>query len=202
VDIDDDFIQTRTVAISLRNDTAVVVRPIVSEDRERLQQGLETLSFKSRYLRFLRPKKRLTDQELAFLTDLDYVNHFAWGAIAPQLSGEPGIAVARYVRLPDQTETAEIAIVVIDDFQGLGLGTVLLWLLGETAIQYGVERFVGYLLPENHVMLGILNRFGAIQKRHDAMLELKLALPLPPAAMYDPGLVETLRRAAVGQSRR
>jgi hypothetical protein len=68
--------------------------------------------------------------------------------------------VARYVRLTEEPEVAEAAVIVSDNVQGLGLGTILLSLLGVSALTNGIRTFRAYVLVENRVMLEILREMG------------------------------------------
>jgi GNAT superfamily N-acetyltransferase len=120
--------------VTLRDGTRALVRPIRPDDKQRLVDGLERLSPESRYRRFLRPVTSLSERELRYLTEIDYVNHFAWVAVAADVEDQPGLGVARYVRDPKDPEVAEAAVAVIDDYQGKGVGTVLLRMLTATPI--------------------------------------------------------------------
>src|SRR5690606_5870105 len=103
----------------------------------------------SRYRRFFTAMDRLSDRQLAFFTEVDYHDHFAWVALAVDEPGQPGIAVARYIRLADDPEAADIALAVLDEYQGRGLGGLLLEALVEVALANGIRRFVGHVLADN-----------------------------------------------------
>ncbi len=196
MDVDDPFIRSRTVTVELADGTPVRVRPIVPADKERLVAGLRRLSPQSRYLRFLRPVDHLSREELAYLTEIDYENHFAWGA---ELAGV-GIGLARYVRLADQPEVAEAAVAVLDDYQGRGLGTILLDLLAESAVQHGIKRFRSYVLKANQRVLEALDRPEVeVIDDEDGILAVEMPLPLRASALRDSALYATLRAAAQGQ---
>jgi RimJ/RimL family protein N-acetyltransferase len=144
----------------LRDGTPVVIRPIFPEDRDRLREGMHRLSQQSRYRRFGATVSELTEDQLSYLTEIDHANHMAWIALDPNVSGEPGLGVARYVRLTEEPEVAEAAVIVSDNVQGLGLGTILLSLLGVSALTNGIRTFRAYVLVENRVMLEILREMG------------------------------------------
>jgi GNAT superfamily N-acetyltransferase len=131
-----------SMAFELRDGTPVVVRPVFPEDRERLREGMHRLSAQSRYRRFAATVSDLTDEQLRYLTEIDHTNHMAWIALDPKVPGEPGLGVARYVRLAEEPEVAEAAVVVADDVQGLGLGTILLSLLAVSALTHGIRGVV------------------------------------------------------------
>ena len=90
-------------------------------DRELLLRGFARLSPESRYRRFLAPTAELSEATVRYLTEIDHHSHEAMIALDEQ-TGER-IGVARYVRDPDQPDVAELAVTVIDDWQGKGLGT-------------------------------------------------------------------------------
>lgn len=144
-----DLRRLRPFTVVLRDGRRVRIRPIVPEDRHHLVQGLTRMSERSLYYRFHTPRKDFTEEELKYLTELDYRNHVAWGAEALDEPSAPGIAVARYVRDATDPATAEAAIVVADDYQAVGLGTILMETLMNTALENRVEQLVGYMLPDN-----------------------------------------------------
>jgi hypothetical protein len=74
----------------LRDGSPVLLRQIRPQDRTRLAEGLRRLSPASRYLRFQRTVTELTDAELAYLTDVDHVDHEAIVAIDTDPPGAPG----------------------------------------------------------------------------------------------------------------
>jgi len=136
------------VDLRLRDGTDVLIRPIGPGDKALLADGLARLSPRSARLRFLTPKSHLTISELRYLTEIDYVDHYALVAVradAPTcLAG-----VGRWVRDTEQREAAEVAIVVGDDLQGQGLGTALGEHLADAARARGIARFTAIMLAEN-----------------------------------------------------
>lgn len=147
--------------VILRDGTTVLVRPIRPDDKGRLQRGLQQLSPRSRYLRFHTPIDHLTDEQLRYLTEVDYRDHMAWVAVDPRHPDEPGIGVARYIRLADDPTVAEAAVTVIDRYQGRGVGTALLHKLADTAVDNGIRTLRNYVLAENRPMLDIVGAAGA-----------------------------------------
>jgi RimJ/RimL family protein N-acetyltransferase len=153
-----------TREVRLRDGSRALVRPIRPEDRERLRDGLARLSPRTRYLRFHSPVRRLSEEQLTYLTDIDYESHMAWVALDPEDLEEPGMGVARYVRLKDDPGVAEAAITVADRYQGRGLGTILLELLTRSAMENGIHTLRNYVLADNEAMLEILEQFGATER--------------------------------------
>ena len=134
--------------ITLRSGRGVVIREIRPDDGPRLKLGYRALSPQSQYRRFLGSKPRLTDADVRYLTNVDGRNHFALVATTTT-APDWIIAVARFVRLAEDPEAAEFAIVVGDPFQGEGLGTELLERLAKDAKARGIRRFRATVLAEN-----------------------------------------------------
>jgi RimJ/RimL family protein N-acetyltransferase len=136
------------VIVRLHNGVEAVVRPIRSDDKRLVADGLARLSEESAYRRFLGPKKGLTSAELRYLTEIDFRDHVAYVAVDRR---EPTalLGVARWVRSGADRQTAEFAFMVTDDLQGQGLGTALAEALAQAARERGVVRFVATTLPHN-----------------------------------------------------
>ena len=129
--------------ITLADGSHLRVREIRPSDKQELQAGLGRLSEKSRYSRFLTPKERFSAAELRYLTEVDGVGHYALVATPVD---DPGriVAVGRWVRLADQPDTAEAAIVVADCLQRNGVGRELGRRLAEAAARRGITALHGH----------------------------------------------------------
>ncbi len=128
----------------------VLIRPISSDDKAALAAAFERLSPESRYRRFFAPLERLNSRDLAYLTEVDHHDHEALVAVEPQ--GDWIVGVARYVRSEDPVE-AEVAVVVADPWQGLGVGSALLERLVERAREEGIRQFLAIVLSDNEEAL-------------------------------------------------
>ena len=126
--------------------------------------------------RFFITKHGFSDSEKEFFMKIDFVNHVALIAEIEE-DGRPAIVGGgRYVVVnPDE---AEVAFMVVDAYQGLGIGTLLtrhLVALGHAA---GLKRFVADVLPENAPMRKVLGKLGFQITRSQDPRVIHLALPL------------------------
>jgi RimJ/RimL family protein N-acetyltransferase len=172
----------------LRDGSVVLIRPVRPADAELLAEGFERLSPESRRLRFLTAKEALRPGELRYLTDVDHHDHEAIGAL--DLATGQGAGIARYLRDTKDRRTAEIAVTIVDGWQGRGLGTELVARLAERARAEGIERFVALTAGVN-VAMGLLLRHmgGTVLAREFGTVEYELDLtgitepePLPRAS--------------------
>src|SRR3546814_2837762 len=101
---------------STRTDTLF---PYTTLFRSRIQQGFQRLSQLARRRRFPNgDPDRLSAETIARLVHIDQINHAAWGAMNIEEPDEPGIGIARYVRLNGEPQAADVAITIADEYQG------------------------------------------------------------------------------------
>jgi GNAT superfamily N-acetyltransferase len=136
------------MVLGLPDGRRVRIRPIAPDDKPLLQAGLQRLSPESVRRRFLGPKPRLSPAELRYLTEVDGRDHIALVAVDDS-APERLVGVARCVRSREEAETAEMAIVVDDAWQGHGVGHVLAEALARAAAEVGVRRFSAVILTDN-----------------------------------------------------
>jgi GNAT superfamily N-acetyltransferase len=145
--------------LALPDGTPVLVRPIRAEDKCLLSSGLKQLSLDSAFKRFLSPKTSFSSAELRYLTEIDGRDHIALVAVhaddPAQLMG-----VVRCVRT-QPGPSAELAIVIGDPWQRLGLGHRLVTELARYARRQGITRFTGTMLADNRPAFRLMRGFGA-----------------------------------------
>ena len=180
---------------TLRDGTPATLRTIEPEDSGAIAAGFDELSDESRYRRFLSPVPRLSKSTLRYLTDVDHHDHEA--VIAFSHDGEP-MGVARYVREDPGGDLAEVAVTVVDRWQGRGLGTELLARLTERARQEGVNRFTATALATNNDMIDMLGNLGVIDTRPASNGVVEMRVALPPDVHEESPLRRALRNAASG----
>jgi RimJ/RimL family protein N-acetyltransferase len=167
--------------VILRDGSAVLIRPVRSADAPLVADGFARLSARSRQLRFLTPKKELSPAELRYFTDVDHHDHEALGAL-DHADGR-GVGIARYVRDTDDRQAAEIAVTVIDDWQGRGLGTELVAQLSDRARSEGIRRFTALVAADNPAMANMLRNVRAsLTSREPGGLRYEITLG--PAEQY------------------
>ena len=168
--------------IELREGTKVHLRPITPEDEPLLHEAVSAMSERTVYFRFFSPIKRMSDALAHRLAVVDYNDRFALVATTQRpASKERIVGVARYDRARD-TDMAEVAVAVIDEFQRRGLGSVLLAELARVARQHGIKTFQLIVLPENREMLALLRKMGWIHQAKLVGGVYEIAFDLPDLA--------------------
>ena len=127
------------------------------------------------YLRYFTYKSSLTPKELERFTNVDHVNRVAFTVVR----GARIIGVGRYDRLDDPAE-AEVAFNVSDEYQGTGIGSILLEHLAAAARENDITRFTAEVLPENRKMLTVFSEAGYAVARHFEDGVVMLEFPISP----------------------
>jgi GNAT superfamily N-acetyltransferase len=181
----------------LLNGSEITLREVTPDDKEAIAAGFERLSPESRYRRFFSPMKRLSEADLRYLTEVDHRDHEAIVAIGP---GDEPVGVARYVR-GERVAEAEVAVAVVDDWQGRGAATALLERLVQRARENGIERFVAVVLEENADAIELFRSVasGDPGPRRTQAGQLELIIDLPADGVRGTLLGRALRSAASGR---
>lgn len=140
----------------------VQFRVIAPSDAPKLIAGINELSSATRFARFFFLKTGFSSKELDTLTRCDGINHFA---IVAELTTEPKcplVAVGRWIRDTDDSATADIAMVVRDDWQGRGIGTILTQLIAREAREKGIMLFRAQTLWGNAAVIKLLETVGTL----------------------------------------
>jgi GNAT superfamily N-acetyltransferase len=177
--------------VRLTDGREICIRPIEPRDAPELKAGFERLTAVSRYRRFLSDLDHLTAHQLEYLTTVDHADHEALVAVEAQ-SGA-GIGVARYVRDANDPRLAELAVVVIDAWQGRGVGTALLERLVSRASAAGIERLIGRSILGDHAAPALAAHVGNViaRRRRPGTVELTVQLrssSSAKAADHPPGV--------------
>lgn len=149
-----------------------LARPIQPSDKDLLQSGFRQLSDKAKFLRFSSIDNKLSNFQLNYLTEVDGINHVAWGVL--DVSGETPIPVgiARFIRIKDNPDAAEIGITVTDSYQKRGIGKLLFILMNIIAGHRDVKRLRYHVLSENRSVLKYLKHFEVLNQVFEGPLTL------------------------------
>src|SRR5262245_13902792 len=143
---------------TLRDGRALEIRAFRPDDQDGLKAAAPRISPLSRYRRFFAIKKELTEREKAFFLNVDFVNHVALMALAQEAERKVIIGGGRYVVV--QPGKAEVAFMVVDDYQGQGVGAALMRHLVAVARAMGLRELVADVLAENAAMLKVFGKCG------------------------------------------
>src|SRR3954453_15873035 len=147
-----------SVIEQLRDGRPVTIRALRPDDRSDMLAAIGRTSMQSLQRRFFAPKKGFSEREMAFFLDIDFESHVALVAQINE-DGRPAIAGGgRYIVV--QPGQAEIAFVVIDTYQGQGIGTILMHHLAVLAREAGFRELIAEVLPQNAAMLKLFRNFG------------------------------------------
>ncbi len=155
--------QNYSVEGKLKDGTAVTVRAIRPDDKNRFLAAFKNLEPESVYTRFFGFKSELTDKELRTATEVDFEKTVALVVTIPSNGGEETIIGAgRYIMYdsPNDLGRAEIAFTVEEDYQGQGIASSILRHLIHIARTKGVSWFEADVLPRNEAMLAVFARCG------------------------------------------
>ena len=145
---------------TLPDGRVVYFRAIRPDDRDKLQEAFHRLSPSSVRDRFFNMKLDLTPKELTFFTEVDFRRHVALVAELANGTSAEAVAVGRFVCNREQPDHCEFAITVADEFQGRGIGKLMLWQLVHGARDLGIDHFDASVLPDNTRMTRLLHNTG------------------------------------------
>ena len=158
----------------LRDGRSVEIRAVAPHDRDGLIEAFGRASAESLHRRFF-AVRRITEQEIAFFSDVDFVNHVALVVVTEE-GGRPVIVGGgRYIVV--QPGRADVAFAVVDQYQGYGIGAALMRHITTIARNAGLEELIAEVLPENAPMLKVFEKSG-----------------LQSSATREPGLVHVTLR--------
>lgn len=161
---------------------------LLPESRTKISAGLAFMSKESIRHRFFGIKNGFSEKELKHLTEIDGYHHFALG-LEEVDAPERGIGVMRMVRNDLHHEEAELALLLIDDYQRQGLGEFFIKLGLIAAKERGITTLRFTFLPDNEGIRRLIKKFGTPEQEQTAYDEvtfkLKLGAELADAAQKD-----------------
>jgi RimJ/RimL family protein N-acetyltransferase len=161
----------------LRDGSPVEIRALRPVDEAEMLGALDQASAQSLHRRFFGIKRHFSDKERAFFMDVDFRDHVALVAEVEQAGRPMIVGGGRYVVF--EPGRAEMAFVVIDAWQGRGIGSILMDHLVRLAGNSGLHELTAEVLPENKAMLAVFGKSG-----------------FRPAARRDPQTIHLVLRLA------
>lgn len=153
----------------------VVSRPMRPDDAARLERLFHRLSAETLYRRFFSPVVRPDPKMLEYLCAVDHHDREAIVALVD----DEIIGVARFDRLTGEPDTAEVAVVVEDTWQGLGVGRHLMQALGRAATRTGITSFCADVLASNDAPVKLARAVAPLVEVSFVDGETHLVIPLP-----------------------
>ena len=143
---------------TLLDGTRVDIRALRPVDRAEFLAAVGRASRESLYRRFFSVRRGFTEQEVAYFVNVDFVDHVALVAVVEEDDRPVIVGGARYIVM--RPGKAEVAFVVVDEYQGQGIGAALMRHLAGIAHAAGLRELVAEVLPENAAMLRVFARCG------------------------------------------
>jgi len=142
----------------LRDGGQIDIRALRREDEADMLAAIDKTSAQSLQRRFFVMKRHFSDKERAFFMDIDFKDHVAIVALAEEAGRKVIVGGGRYIVF--EPGRAEMAFVVIDTWQGRGLGSILMRHLVKFANDAGLQELTAEVLPENAAMRKVFEKFG------------------------------------------
>lgn len=149
------------ILTELRSGMQACLRPLHPSDQDEIERGIMELSDRSRYLRFFSSFKTVPPSVVEKLSAVDGENHIAWGVVDMDEDHHPGIAAAHAIRNPDDPNTGEFAIAVLDDYHGKGVSRVLIAALFSDCVAKGLRTMDIAIMRENRKAVRLVAALGA-----------------------------------------
>lgn len=143
---------------TLRDGRSVEIRALKPADRSALEAAIDRTSPQSLHRRFFTVRTVFTEEQTNYFVEVDFKKHVALVAVLDEGGGPSIVGGGRYILI--SSDTAEVAFMITDAYQGKGIGSLLLRHLIAMAREAGLRRLIAEVLPENTPMLKIFERCG------------------------------------------
>lgn len=152
-----------SVTERLRDGREVEIRALRPDDKDGMLAAIERTGMQSLQRRFFVIKRYFSEKEIAFFMNIDFTGHVALVVLAEDGGRRAIVAGGRYI--VSEPGTAEVAFIVIDDYQGQGIATRLMHHLAVIARAAGLKELIADVLPENAAMRKVFSKFGFKSRR-------------------------------------
>jgi acyl-CoA hydrolase/GNAT superfamily N-acetyltransferase len=134
----------------------ITIRPVKPTDERIIQEHFYSLDHDDVISRFFHDKTRFGRDEMEGVSQIDYVNALTILAVRGDFGFEQVVGVGEYMLDPAKN-LAEIAFSIHKDFQGKGLGKILMRKLSRAARENGITGLIAYTSPGNQAMISLFN---------------------------------------------
>jgi GNAT superfamily N-acetyltransferase len=142
----------------LRDGGRVTIRSLHPEDRAAFMAAVGQAGSQSIHRRFFAPRRNFSESETSYFVDVDFAKHVALIAVVEADGADRIVGGGRYI--VGQPGEAELAFMVVDQYQGKGIGTALLRHLIAIARDCGMRELNADVLADNTSMLKVFERSG------------------------------------------
>ncbi len=146
---------------TLSDGRQVLIRPMNPGDGDAERAFIVALSPRARRNRFQEQINEPSPEMIAKLVDIDHVNDEAFVALSEASDFKTIVGVSRYAVGNDPLQ-CEIAVTVLDDWQGRGLGTALMRALIDAARKRGIKNMISLDFAENQEMMHLAHHLGFV----------------------------------------
>jgi acyl-CoA hydrolase/GNAT superfamily N-acetyltransferase len=163
-----DYPEDLEVVRTTKTGMNILLRPVKISDEHLLKDFFYSLSSDCMYHRFISTRTDMPHARLQKFVAIDYSKEMVILAIRKNADEELIVGMGQYF-IDKQSHTAEVAFVVVDDVQDMGIGTELLAYLTYLAKKNGLHGFSAAVLIDNKKMLKLFEKMGfRIEKTSDA----------------------------------
>jgi GNAT superfamily N-acetyltransferase len=149
------------IETKLSDGRPVCLRTIRPSDEQRIRDGIADMSDRSRYLRFFSAFREPPETIVKRLSAVDGHDHIGWGAILLDGKDYPPIAAVHAIRSDSDAETGELAIAVLDEYQGCGLARMLIAAVLDDCEAEGIRSLEMQIMNENRAAIMLVTALGA-----------------------------------------
>jgi GNAT superfamily N-acetyltransferase len=160
----------------VRDNSYLCFKTLGKNDRQKFLDGFKRLSKKSVYHRFFGVMKELTDEQVVDFLNTDKTDHVAWAAFDIVGDETVGVGVGRFRRSKTNPNEAELALTVIDEYQGKGVGSTLLAIMYILASKLEIEVLTGIIMSDNFKLIRRFKELGATMVRDKNEYEMRLPI--------------------------
>jgi GNAT superfamily N-acetyltransferase len=146
----------------LRTGQVIKIHALRSTDAADMLAAVSKTSPQSLQRRFFVTKRGFSEKEIEFFLNIDFSGHVALVALADEDEKSIIVGGGRYVVV--EPGRAELAFIVIDAWQGRGIGSLLIKHLIGIARDAGLNELIAEVLHDNTPMLKVFGKFGFAQR--------------------------------------